>query len=245
MTSTQLHQRYAVHELLIPGDAFTSCNEEEMHSAEEVGMDIFCENVVDGSGEEGRGVWKCFLNAEEIKGGRGREEKERIEVDAGCINHRVRCLGYIFRSVPQPSAFSPELNTGRKIAVLGDTSDASNIIPLAMDATLLVHEATDTFVPNDLGAGAYFGQQVPQGQSQMRAHSPIQQVESSSQQPQHARSYSYPQNVSPNASTAKQKTALDTENKMIAKGHSTAIMGGAFAKKIRARMFYMNHISAK
>lgn len=42
MTMTELTERYAVHELLSPGDARTGCAEDELHPGEAPGRDIDC-----------------------------------------------------------------------------------------------------------------------------------------------------------------------------------------------------------
>jgi len=67
MTSTQLNERYAVHELLFPGDVLTSCALEDLHPAESPGRDI---------PHDPAGTWLNFLDS------------GPITVDAAPIQHR-------------------------------------------------------------------------------------------------------------------------------------------------------------
>lgn len=67
MTGTELTERYAVHELLIPSDPRTSCGTNEMHVGELPGRDILC---------DGNNLWHTFASDADI------------EVDAGPVAHR-------------------------------------------------------------------------------------------------------------------------------------------------------------
>ena len=55
-------------------------------------------------------------------------------------------------SLPDGSTLNPPPTDvpGRKIVILGDTYDSREIIPLCYDASLLVHEATQMAIPQDL-----------------------------------------------------------------------------------------------
>jgi ribonuclease Z len=56
--------------------------------------------------------------------------------------------GYVL----QPPPLSRE---GRKVVILGDTSDPSHIVPLALEASLVVHEATNAYIPAKLMPHGY------------------------------------------------------------------------------------------
>jgi len=224
ITQPNITGMYCTHELLRKGDPLTSCEPEELHDHESPGRDIHCDE---------EGIWRDF------------EDDDGIQVDAGPIEHRVPCFGYVFREKPLPKVTPEYLSmldeiprahlppgvwnpryllkdlkegrsvtlrdgevvdppersgSGTKIVVLGDTSDPSGVESLAKDASLLIHESTNAYIPPEL-------------------HENQQRVSN--------------------------KTPEQVREKAISRGHSTPDMAGAFARRINAKRLYMNHFSAK
>jgi len=118
-----------------------------MHGNEEPGQDVLCAED---------GFWRDFAE--------GRSMRGSVNVCAGPLVHRGPCphsprtsrpnrppadpcIGYIIHE-------SATLATPRKLAILGDTSDASQLTPLVRSTpgrlTLLVHEATDAHIPAEI-----------------------------------------------------------------------------------------------
>lgn len=223
---SQLNGRYAVHELLHPGDEPYPCGPKDLHGNELPGRDIYCDDD---------GFWRAF------------EKSDGFEIDAGPIQHRVNSLGYVFHEPSHPSRMEltqimdpinrntealselgfarpidvvdhllatrqpftlpdgyvinpPSEVPGRKLVILGDTHDPSSIKELAMDASVLVHEATNAYIPpNLLRSGKSSG---PPSEAAVRA-------------------------------------------KAMSRGHSTPGMAGEFAKSINAHRLILNHFSAR
>lgn len=225
ITQSNLAGKYAVHELLSADDIPYSCDEFGMHPNEAIGQNL--RPTKDGfwMGIDGESGWS---------------------VNAGPINHRVPCLGYVFQESPHAASLDPlehiepiDRNSealvkqgirnprsllgqllrtrepislpdgtvlrppplglpGRKIVILGDTCDPWATKDLCMDASLLVHEATNAYIPSQVD---------PQG--------------------------------------PKQDTAESVKERAMRRGHSTPVMAGEFARAIRARGLVLNHFGSR
>ncbi|KAN0107445.1 Beta-lactamase-like protein [Russula decolorans] len=130
LTRTQTADRYAVHELLTRTDPRTPCEDEALHDHEEPGRDLICDED---------GYWRNFAE--------GRSFRGAVNVCAGPLIHRDPCIGFIIHetaSLPAP----------RKLVILGDTSSAAGLTSLVSSTpgrlSLLVHEATDAHMPEDI-----------------------------------------------------------------------------------------------
>ncbi|KIY51086.1 hypothetical protein FISHEDRAFT_21430, partial [Fistulina hepatica ATCC 64428] len=126
LTRNESGDRYVVHELLMPLDPVTSCDEDVLHDSEAPGRDIMADDD---------GFWREIV----MESGR----HTAISVDVGPIEHRAPCIGYVFRET---------VGSYRKLVILGDTNDPSAIIPLCLNPSpsLLVHEATDAHIPDSI-----------------------------------------------------------------------------------------------
>ncbi|EMD36644.1 hypothetical protein CERSUDRAFT_94921 [Gelatoporia subvermispora B] len=214
-TCTHTTSRYAVHELLQPTETPSASGVEDLYECEAEGRDIYA---------DAEGFWTEIATGEVGGASRwGSGSKGWVSVDAGPIEHRDPCFGYIFREIPRPPTHANGNMPGpvpRKLVVLGDTYDPSPILPLVhpspkrsgssafdtLDAfphvpvSLLVHEATDAYIP---------------------------------------------QAVDPQERTGRNRTEQSVENSTRGRGHSTPAMAGAFAHLIKAERLVLNHIGAR
>ncbi|KAF8892702.1 beta-lactamase-like protein [Infundibulicybe gibba] len=146
LTLTRTSDNYVVHELLNPLDPITPCDPEILHANECPGRDILS--------SPDNGFWKSIAQSKGIFG--------HVIVDAGPISHRDPCIGYV---IHEPS------ESGRKLVILGDTYDPSAITPLCTSASLLIHEATDAYIPQSVDPQARRSLEVVQAKTLLRGHS--------------------------------------------------------------------------
>ena len=146
-------------------------------------------------------------------------------------------MGYIFDS-PR-----------RKVVVLGDTSDASALQELAMDASILVHEATSAWMPPTIDS-----LRRTQAQQHLRnatnSHDPSVPYSTDTDAdlfiptplPEPPK---VPMELKKVPHSPIQSTPASVRERASQCGHSTPDMAGEFAASIRSRSLFMNHFSVK
>ncbi|EJD44925.1 Metallo-hydrolase/oxidoreductase [Auricularia subglabra TFB-10046 SS5] len=172
-TSMVLAGKYQVHELLTATDVQTSCLPEELHQNEMAGQDI--RPGPDGTWSNFALTSGMAISAGQMQHritslGYVFQEEDRPDTSPEWLAyldkiplHLLPTDTHIARQlIPRFSAGEPVLLEdgtpvlppstmipGRKLVILGDTSDASGIADLACDADVLVHEATNAPVKRE------------------------------------------------------------------------------------------------
>ncbi|QRV76980.1 beta-lactamase superfamily protein [Ceratobasidium sp. AG-Ba] len=155
LTETVLVGKYAVHEFLFPKDGPCIHGQSDPHPNEVTGKDLVQSTDGFWTDFETHTGWAEPPRAAPFDSGAHFEPLDR-NADAlatqGVRNPRS-LLGQLLRSrkaitLPDGTLLEPPvLIPGRKLVILGDTSDPWAIKDMAMDASLLVHEATNAYIP--------------------------------------------------------------------------------------------------
>ncbi|KAH9926350.1 beta-lactamase-like protein [Amylocystis lapponica] len=216
LTHTRTNDRFAVHELLYAGEQPSVPAEgevvegEERGESEAPGRDIWC---------DAEGFWRGILDLPVA--GRG---GTRIVMDAGPIEHRDPCLGFVIREVPH-AALSPYAPAPRTLVILGDTSDPTRLVPLIENPTSLPASSSSSAPTEELLAPA------PAPPVALLVHE--------------ATDAHMPPAVDPQHRLGRSRTAASVEAQARARGHSTPAMAGAFAARIGAQRLVLNHLGAR
>jgi ribonuclease Z len=165
-TYTNLQGRYVVHELHFPGDTAPAYETTAFHPNELPGRNIE---------QTAPGLWEHFIHEDEviISAGEirhsipclgfviqeqplpGKLTPDLVKSYLQHINqHNLPKstlsqiqMGQIITLPTGEQLHPPPPRPGRKVVILGDTSDPSKLLPLAQDANVVVHEATNAFIP--------------------------------------------------------------------------------------------------
>lgn len=177
-TSSSLKQRYTVHELVCSRDGdrmndYRHANEIIGRNIVHDGSDRFVNFCSDSKFKVSAALIEHSINCfgyvfeEHSKPGKANMEVLRpifernrkrladigITVPEKLINELKRGLKV---KMPDSTVIQPPpFYRGRKITVLGDTYDPSNIAPLALDSNVLVHEATNAYIRKLFDTGVF------------------------------------------------------------------------------------------
>ncbi|EPS94655.1 hypothetical protein FOMPIDRAFT_1169469, partial [Fomitopsis schrenkii] len=258
LTHTHSQERYAVHELLAadeapscPGDIPThsdlgASEEDRLLENESPGKDIRCDS---------QGYWRGIVVRTIGANGHGKSLDERrgagrVVIDAGPIEHRDPCIGYVIREIPylpEPPALRGPIPVPRKLVILGDTFNSDALIPLidppsaSDDAKFTEPMEVDMDIdvpPGDASVGIEDAVVTPDVRD-LIANTPVSLLI-------HEATDAYiPRDIDPQEKTGRNRTSDSVMEKTRARGHSTPWMAGEFAQKIKAERLVLNHIGAR
>ncbi|KZT64530.1 hypothetical protein DAEQUDRAFT_769650 [Daedalea quercina L-15889] len=259
LTHTRSQERYAVHELLaanespscpsdIPAKSERDTNEEgRLLDNEAPGKDIRCDS---------QGYWREIVVSYTgfvQQRSSGQKGTGRIIVDAGPIDHRDPCIGFVIREIPhlpEPAALQSPIPVPRKLVILGDTVNSDALIPLidppssgdtaggAAQPVEVDMDVDQDVPPGDASVGIEDAIVMPDVQK-LIAKAPVSLLIHEATD-----AYISPV-VDPQEKTGRNRTHDLVDEKTRARGHSTPRMAGEFAHKIGAERLVLNHIGAR
>ena len=166
-TYAHLLGRYVVHELHFPLDTAPAYETQELHANENQGRDIqqtspglwenfICEkSVLVSAGEITHSIPSLgFVVQEPPLPGKLSGDLVTLYIDkinTHSLPRSTLSLVQNGETIILPTGEQlrpPPPRPGRKIVILGDTSDPSNLISLSQDANVVIHEATNSYIPN-------------------------------------------------------------------------------------------------
>ncbi|KIJ33022.1 hypothetical protein M422DRAFT_183727, partial [Sphaerobolus stellatus SS14] len=177
LTQMSLLGKYAAHELLFDNEPTFTNEETELHSNEVPGQDIrigpdgLWHNIEDSEGftiDAGPIVHRVtslgyvFNEKPTFHIGlaylRMLDDLNPLILPRGVSRARALLSTLADNENPQPVTLQdgsiiyppPRELAGRKLVILGDTSDPSAMIPISQDADVLVHESTNAWIPASL-----------------------------------------------------------------------------------------------
>lgn len=165
-TYTNLLGRYVVHELYFPGDTAPEYETTNLHPNEIAGRNIqqttpglwenfiFEDDIIVSAGEITHSIPSLGFVVQEqplpgkLASGLVRIYKQHLSIH----NLPLSTLSLIKNGQPITLPTGEQLHPppprrGRKIVIMGDTSDSSKLIPLSQNADVVIHEATNAYIP--------------------------------------------------------------------------------------------------